>query len=786
MAEPRDVGRVNDLDPSPKVTNPHPTESTMQAMGQTVALHGVASPPEVPPEFVDHPRYRILELLGAGGMGSVFKAEDTLMQRLVALKVLGKELTKDAEAVARFRREVTLAARVSHPNIVTAHDAGQAGELHFLVMEFVQGKSLSDLIEERGPLPVAEACEYVRQAAIGLQHAYERGMVHRDIKPSNLIVTADGQVKLLDLGLARLTAERSGGKDLTTRQQVLGTLDYMAPEQWDDSHGVDIRADIYSLGCTLYDLLTGQPPFADSRYESVLKKMKAHADVPPPPVHERRADVPAELSAVLDRMLAKNRLDRYQTPAEVAQALAPFTVRGPVTGRPRGLTAALLAPLRSRLAGKPSRLRGLLVAAAAAALLLVGAWLDWYFLSDHSSPPAAAVLDDSNPIKVGVVYALSGPMKISEEAVQEATLLAIDEINQNGGLLGRKVEPIVVDTQSNPDVPRQAVERLITQDRVCTVFGFWTSRSRKNVKPLFEKHDHLLIYPVQYEGLEQSPNIVYTGAAPNQQIIPAVRWCLGNLGNKFFLVGSDYVFPRAANAIIRDEVESKGGLIVGEDYLLTRPALGDVEKVVQKIVASQPQVILNTINGAANVAFFAELRRAGITPAKIPTVSFSIGENELRELGFKHMVGDYAAWNYFMSVKTPENEAFIRKFQARYGKHRLINDPMESAYFGVHLWAQAVRQANSDDVRAIRQAIRGQKMQAPEGPVQIDPDNQHAWKIYRLGQIGPEGQFQIKDRSEDPLAPMPYPASRTPQQWQQFLDDLYQKWGQRWENPGQV
>jgi urea transport system substrate-binding protein len=309
------------------------------------------------------------------------------------------------------------------------------------------------------------------------------------------------------------------------------------------------------------------------------------------------------------------------------------------------------------------------------------------------------------PIKVGVLHSRTGTMAISERAVIDATLLAIDEINETGGLLGRPVEAVVEDGESDSATFAAKAEQLITKDGACTVFGCWTSASRKTVLPLFEKYDHLLFYPVQYEGLEQSPNIVYTGAAPNQQIIPAVKWCVSSLKKKkFFLVGSDYVFPRTANAIIRDQAKGLHAEIVGEEYLLLGSS--DVGEIVQKIAAARPEAILNTINGDSNVAFFRALRAAGVRADKVPTISFSISEEELSSLSMKDVVGDYAAWNYFQSVDRPLNHAFVKLFEKRHGKQRVISDPMEAAYFGVHLWAQAVKEAQDDNVAKIRRAVR--------------------------------------------------------------------------------
>ncbi|MBI5368827.1 MAG: urea ABC transporter substrate-binding protein [Planctomycetes bacterium] len=385
-------------------------------------------------------------------------------------------------------------------------------------------------------------------------------------------------------------------------------------------------------------------------------------------------------------------------------------------------------------------------------------------------------------IKVGVLHSLTGTMAISETSVRDASLMALAEINAQGGLLGRTLEPVVADGKSDWPTFAQEAERLITQEKVSVIFGCWTSASRKTVKPVFERLDHLLFYPVQYEGLEQSPNIIYTGAAPNQQILPAVKWCLDNVGKKIFLVGSDYVFPRTANAIIKAQVTALRGEVVGEEYALLGST--EVKEMVAKIVAAAPSAILNTINGDTNIAFFKALRAAGITPAKIPTVSFSIAEDELRSMDATQMAGDYTAWNYFQSGDSPENRKFVADFKAKYGADRVTDDPMEAGYFGVHLWAQAVRDAGTDDVKEVRKKLPNQTFTAPEGLVSIDADNQHTWKTVRVGKIRADGQFEIVWTSDKPVRPVPYPVYRTHGEWDSFLTGLFTGWGQRWANPG--
>lgn len=386
------------------------------------------------------------------------------------------------------------------------------------------------------------------------------------------------------------------------------------------------------------------------------------------------------------------------------------------------------------------------------------------------------------PIRVGVLHALSGTMAISETAVVDATLMAIDEINAAGGLLGRQIAPLIVDTRSDWNFAAQEAERLITVEGVDVIFGCWTSACRRTVRPVFERLDHLLVYPVQYEGLETSPNILYTGAAPNQQIIPAVKWALDNLGNRFALVGSDYVFPRAANAIIRDQVLSLGGEIVSEEYVLLGSTQTDT--LAASIAASQPDVILNTINGDSNIAFFRSLRAAGVTADAIPTISFSIAESELPALDIGNVAGDYAAWNYFQSIDSPVNRQFVEAFRTRYGADRVTSDPIEAAYFGVYLWSQAVREAGTADVLVVQRALPGQSFNAPGGIVSVDSQTNHTWKTVRIGRIQPDGQFDIVWDSGNPIRPQPYPAYRPESMWAQFLDDLYQSWDGNWANPG--
>ena len=388
---------------------------------------------------------------------------------------------------------------------------------------------------------------------------------------------------------------------------------------------------------------------------------------------------------------------------------------------------------------------------------------------------------ESEPtIKVGILHSLSGTMAISETDVKNATLLAIEEINANGGLLGRQIEPIVVDGKSDWGHFALMADSLISQAKVNVVFGCWTSASRRTVKPIFEKYNHLLFYPVQYEGVEQSPCIVYTGDAPNQQIIPAVKWCFDRFGKRIFLVGSDYVFPHTANEIVKEQIKGLQGEIVGEEYI--RLGSKEVEAAVEKIKQVQPNVIINTINGDTNVEFFKQLRAAGITPDRIPTMSFSIAEVELQAMNLNEMVGDYATWNYFQSIQTSENKEFIKKYQNKYGANKVTDDPIEAGYFGVYLWAEAVKESKSYLVADVKKNLAEISYKAPEGLVYIDGNSQHTWKPVRIGQINNKGQFDIVWDSDRPVRPVPYPDYHTLNQWETFLKDLHTRWKGNWAN----
>jgi urea transport system substrate-binding protein len=402
--------------------------------------------------------------------------------------------------------------------------------------------------------------------------------------------------------------------------------------------------------------------------------------------------------------------------------------------------------------------------------------------SEKKAEPSAEAPAPSatGPIKVGILHSLSGTMAISETSLKDVALMTIDEINGKGGILGRKIEPVVVDPASDWPLFAEKAKELLTREKVAAVFGCWTSVSRKSVLPVFEELNGLLFYPVQYEGEESSWNVFYTGAAPNQQAIPAVEYLMskdGGEAKRFVLLGTDYVYPRTTNKILQYFLKSKG--VAEADIMEKYTPFGhsDYQTIVAEIKRfsqGKPTAVISTINGDSNVPFYKELANQGLKAEDVPVVAFSVGEEELRGIDAAPLVGHLAAWNYFMSIDTKENKTFVEKWKAYVkkanlpgGDKRVTNDPMEATYIGLHMWAQAVQQAGTTHVDAVRQAIGSQSFRSPSGfDVQMDAKNHHLHKPVYIGEIKADGQFQIVWKTEGPLRA---------QAWSPFIPDSAKK-----------
>ena len=357
-------------------------------------------------------------------------------------------------------------------------------------------------------------------------------------------------------------------------------------------------------------------------------------------------------------------------------------------------------------------------------------------------------------VKVGLLHSLTGTMSISEIAVRDAELLAIKEINESGGILGCQIKPIEEDGKSNPRMFAEKALKLITQDNVSAIFGCWTSDSRKAVKPIVEQYYNLLWYPLQYEGFEASPNIMYMGAAPNQQVVPAVEYCAQHFGKRFYLIGSDYVYPHTANAIIKAQLKELGCTCVGEAYVPMHES--NFIKIVKEISEIKPDVIINTLNGSSNQSFFSQLKYTGPSAQEVPVMSFSISEAEIKSIGIEKLNGHYLAWNYFESIETAKNLRFVSAYKKEFGGNKAVGDPVEAAYIAVNMWAAACNRAGTFDVEPVRIAAKNLSYIAPEGIVTIEGTNQHLYKIIRIGKINEKGQIDELFSTSAPVRPDPY------------------------------
>jgi urea transport system substrate-binding protein len=620
------------------------------------------------------------------------------------------------------------------------------------VLEYLAGGNLDQLLHGR-PFPAREAAQLLETLARTIHYAHEQGIVHRDLKPANILLqelttqdTEDTEKKsknhssssfsvssvssvssvvnllpkITDFGLA---LDLGGARRLTRSGAVMGTPYYMAPEQAaGQTKLIGPATDIYSLGVILYELLTGRVPFTGKTEWEILHQVVHQAPAPP---RQLQPDCPVALETICLRCLGKMPADRYASANDLAEDLHRF-----LTGRP--------------LAG---------------------------------GGPLTTVL------KVGLAFALSGPTAINCEPVVDLLQWAFKDLNQHGGLLGRAVQSVSCDCGPNDAGFSRAAERLIVEEKVCTLFGCWTSASRKALLPVLESHQHLLIYPVEFEGLERSDHVVYLGAAPNQLIVPAVRWAHRELNKRrFFLVGSDTVFSHAVHEILKDELATlPGAQWVGEDYVRQTPDW--FAALWATIQAARPDVVVNVVSGDSNIAFFRTLRAAGLTAEVLPVLSVDFTEQELRSLSGADMAGHYLASSYFQSLPLPENQQFLdQRFQS-VGRHRVITDAMEAAYVGVQLWARAVEAAASDDPRAIRAALLRQHFTGPGGPVCFDPTTGYAHKFGRIARIEPDGSLRVVWSSPEPVAPVPFPPTRSVQAWQSFLEQLFVGWGHRWANP---
>lgn len=383
------------------------------------------------------------------------------------------------------------------------------------------------------------------------------------------------------------------------------------------------------------------------------------------------------------------------------------------------------------------------------------------------------------PIKIGILHSITGSLALSEKPIVDAELMAIDELNAKGGLLGRKIVPVIADGKSDELMFAQEAERLITQEKVVAIVGGWTSGSCRIMQPVIEKYNNILLYPVTHEGIQTSANILFVGATQNQQIVPCALWAYYNLGKQFFIIGSDEIFSKVASKIIQETLASVDAHVVGDEYIL----LGSlaVEPFIKKIVEAKPDVIINTIQGDSNVPFFEQLRAHGITPEKIPVMSIGgVTEVEFAGMRSSAMAGDYTTASYFQSVSSEENSIFVTNYKKKYGNDRVVGEACEAGYIAVHIWAGAVKVAQVAAPEHVKKHLNNRMVNAPEGIIYTDNQLMNTWKMIYVGRLRSDGQFTIVWDSKKTVQPLVFPIFNTKQVWQTFVQDLYTKWDNRW------
>ncbi len=709
-------------------------------------------------------KYEILKVLATGGMGIVLEARDITIERRAAIKILHDSFCSDALMQQRFLEEARAAGNLNHPNVVTIYGVNTDNDINFLAMEFAGLGSTDDHLKQKGPFTSQEASRIIYEAGLGLAAAHEAGLVHRDIKPANLLMMEDGLIKISDFGVAKL-ADRDS-LQLTRAGQIIGTPNYMSPEQCEGTH-VDKRSDIYSLGATYYSLLVGKMPYEDR--PSLVALIHAHCNADPPDPREVDPSLPYGCTAVVLQAMAKSPEHRYQSAEEMLKAidnLEQVTKHAACSNH--------WAQNNRKLSRRKVVLLGFL---ACLAMVASG----FYLTSDsrNRNTNVSVELANQEPIRIGIIHSLSGTMANTEEVLVDAYMLAIEEINQQGGILGREIIPLVRDGESNDKQFGNIAEELIEEQNVSTLFGCCTSSSRKAVKEVVESKNHLLIYSANHEGVEYSPNIIYLGGAPSQTIIPCVNWAYAfGKYRKFFIVGSDYVFPRVTNEIVKDEIQSLGAELVGETYL----PLGstDVMEVIGLIKEAKPDAIINTISGDTQKPFVTKIRAQGITATQFTT---GLGEQNLRKIYIPNLLGDYSSSTYFQSIDTPINREFVNRFKNKFGKQRVISAGMETAYNAIHLWAKAVSSSADLSPTGIRDAMFQAEYDGPGGKITIDPNSHYAFRYNYMGNIESDGQFHIQWKSADPVAPKPFPESRSVAEWNELLEQLFLMWDGNWSEP---
>ncbi len=780
--------------------------------------------------------YRIQSVLGVGGMGVVFRAMDTHLRRTVALKVMRREYIESYTSRERFLQEARIVASLESDFLVTVYQVGMHKDVPFLAMQYLHGETLEGRLEREGKMPLPDSLIIARHVAAGLSAAHARGLVHRDIKPANVWLESDPntkqfkRAKVLDFGLARVL---DSTRKLTNMGIILGTPQFMSPEQTRGSL-VDSRSDLFSLGSVLYTMLTGIVPF-DA--ESAPALLVALISSEPPPVAALNPSIPAVVSDLVCRLMEKYPIARMQTADEVIEAIDaicaelsgiplhrltgtdPFAPLDPghdpsgstqMTRQSKTVPSFQIAPktvpsftipntppppksahdltvtpppaldVRDGLDARDGPVlmptspppphgprRGwILKVGVVASVVMCAAMAALYAFQ---KPDSASGAVDTRDIRIGIVFAKTG----SEASLMEATILAIDEINQRGGVHGRKVVGVEVDAGQG-DESRWA-DQLFRDGGVVAVFGPGNSPDRRALRPYIERNNSLLFYPMPYEGMESSSRVVYTGPTAAQTLDPSVRHLLAKGARKVFYVGADDIQGHAEAALLHDLVRAQVGTsVVGEAFVAL--AETDFAKVLGTIRSAGPDVVVNGLTDSRAVRFTEQFKAA--TPAgKMLHLSYIEEYDSL--LGNSSKTGD-SVISYF--AKGPNRAAFEQRFRTKYEKNRAVTDAIASAYTAVHLWAAAAAAAPSPAPNDVLTKLPNLAIGSPFGQVRVAGDTNHLEHRIFLGQFRADGELDPL-HPFDPSEPVVYPPSRPAPEWDRFVKRTSSDWGNAWRAP---
>jgi len=775
----------------------------IQSHGKTKISLSFLSPAQAADEIGRLGSYIVRRVLGTGGMGIVFDAEDGLLRRQVALKVMKPDLAANPTHKQRFLEEARSGASIPHDNIVTVYQVGIENGMPFLAMQFLQGESLGAKLEREKKIPYSEALKIIKEVANGLVVAHESELIHRDIKPDNIWLETDQpgnpwkKIKILDFGLATTITETSNNAN---NGLIMGTPSYMAPEQ---ARGlaVDGRSDLFSLGCVLYQMLTGVLPF---KGETTLNILNSLALDEPTPVNMLDPLIPDGVSRLVKDLLKKKPSERVGNASILVERIDAIEqgISNPnitnlqqVVTSPEHLPATSFGALPAPIPWYKNWKIGII-----AAVMLINLGLLLFNFSNFGLIPSnLGGLTQGTPVKVGILHSSNGHMRNAGKGAKNAILLAIEELNLSGGIMEysekgspvqrRIVEPVIEDPLSDSSKYAELAKKLIEEDKVSVIFGCWTSVERKNCLDVLKANDHLLMYAVSHEGLEQHPNVVYVGATPNQQVEFAISNLTQKAGKKkIYLVGEDSVYSQSVREIIhqhlkglKEENPSQTFEIVGEKFIFPPPYSAKFDTLAQEIIDAKPDLIVNTITGDAIRDFFKELRAKGIKASDIPTISFHITGELLQEIDITSSIGDYVGWNYLPSLQAELNNKFIESFKKKYGSDTIISDDMESSYASVHLWAQGARLARSFQPQKVRENFKGAFFNAPSGKLEIDQETQGVFRISRFGKITGPGKFEVIETPESkPTRPIQFPRYRSEDSWKKFSEELFTKWNNNW------